>query len=553
MKKNYFVTILLALSVFAMSAEPVAVEALKNGLFAKRVASVAAPAAEGECITSQPEGTLYPNMSKSAHQYETSMGFLYDYDMDGIVSDVVVSDDALYVRDPLSLSVFGFDANFWMKGEKAEGDTIVFKYQPIFKLKTADDFGRPITETIYLAKLKMIITSYWDEEWEMEIQEVDIQLAEDTSVKFTWKDETLTLVDMAEDEIVGIVMSDGYFAGVGEKNSVFTKLNVTQTELPDGAVAEDWQVRFINEETQEDGTLVKVITSGNEVFLGNLPNAQENKWIKGSISGSKVVFPSNQYLGISPKTGCHATFYGADVNINYDPELNEYDAEVSPTEQVTFTYDAVKKTMSSEDNMVINAGMVETSIYSIMTAPDMKLYSVSGVLTPADPVITYYQPYGGEQWQIGVARFTIPRFDVNGDYLDPEKMYYNIYFDEEKVEFYSDEYLMMEDGTTDVPCTYNDQYSIWYSGANYTINFYDGGFEKFGIQVFYKDGDDVRSSKLVYYGDSGVEDKFVDAEAIGVTYTDLMGRIVNNPVAGLYLKIVKYSDGTAKVEKIVVK
>ena len=520
MKKFYFIVALLVLSTITTSA------------------------ADAEYITEQPQGTLFPNMSKSAHQYETTMGFLYDYDMDGVVADIVETDDALYVRDPLSLAIFGFSSKYWMKGEKAEGDTVVFKQQPILK------YGN---EAVYTAKLKMTVTTYWDEEWEMDIQEVSIDRTEDPSVKFLWKDNTLTLVDLAEDELFGIVMSDGYFGGVAEKNTVYTCIKATENDIPDGAVPEDWQVRFTNEEAQEDGALVKVIAHHNEIFIGGLPNTPKDSWIRGTIDGDKVVFPSNQYLGISPTSGCHATFTGAEVSITYDEAMNEYTVDVIPTDQVTFTYDAANKTMKSEDNMVINAGFMERPVYSVMSAPDMKIYSVTGVLTPSDPVITYYQPYGGDSWGIGVARFTISRFDAQGNYLDLEKMYYNVYFDEEKVEFYKDEYLLMKDGTTDVPCTYNDQYSIWYSGANYTINFYDGGFEKFGIQVFYTDGNETRSSKLVYYGESGIQDTVGEVSVVSVTYTDLMGRVINEPQHGIYIKTVAYSNGTNRVEKVVLK
>ncbi len=564
MKKIYFVTLLAALFAVSAFAQPDALLRKKNAnskrtvkieraaFSAKSVVAHAESAAEVEYITEQPAGTLIANMSKSTTRIEADYGYLFDQELSCIAVDLVETDDALYMRDPLSLGSYGFDSFYWMKGEKGEGNVINVNPQPVFKLSYTDydDEGNKVevVEPLYISRVKL--STYYDEEWGEELSV--IEAAENPSFQYTWENGTLTLTGLAEDEMIGIVYADGWFANVAEMGTVITALNAEKVVLPEGAAAEQWQVRFTDDARNENGGLSKIVVANGEMYIGNLPGAVDGSWIKGTIDGDQVTFLSGQYLGVDPDNSSHTFFYAGNLEEVWDEDWGEYIETVVFVDKVTFTYDAANKMLKTETGLVINLGNGGLGVISVLLAPTFTYYTPSETVTLVDPVFTYYAEWT-EEWPIGIASFNISRFDANGNFIDPAKMYYNVYFDEEIMKLYSDTYSNFEDGTTDIPCTYNGE-EIWFNGGSHTICFYDGGFQKFGVKVFYKDGDNLVSSNLVYYEDpAGAADALIDAEIISTTYYDLSGRVVEAPSAGLYIKSSKLSDGSVKVVKTIVK
>ncbi len=575
MRKHYFLTAALAVCATVASAQTLGrTGLLKEGIakteMGKNVRQIArikdAARAEGQrmktrgyedmpLITEQPAGTLYTNLSKSFIRFEDAGGYLYDQSLTDVAADIVVADDAVYIRDPFSLATFGdeFNSHYWAKAVKGEGDTLIVKPQPIFEFDTeeVDEEGNPIIETLYTSRMNVSFT--YDEEWDMEIASVEV--AENQDIKFVWRNDSLIMVDMAETELFGMVFSDNYWGGVAECNTVIAKLGVELVTLPEGLTVEKWQMRYSDDANNENGVLVNVAISGSDVYLGDLPDAFAGSWAKGTIEGDKVVFPSGQYMGIDPEIYSHTFFFGGYLEEVWDEEWWEYVEEVRFTDQVTFAYDAANKTLKSEDNIVVNLGNSGPGLISMVQKPDMRPYVASDKpATPLDPVFTYYAPWT-EDWPIGAATFNVSRFDAEGNYLDPAKMYYNIYLDDELMTFYPDEYPLLSEPTTDMSCTYEDYYNIFYRGGNYSINFYASGYEKFGVQLFYTNGGETRSSNIVYYSED-------DDTAIGnvatavesVTYTDLSGRKVSKPAnGGIYLKTVKYADGRVNTCKVLIK
>ncbi len=504
-------------------------------------------------ILDQPEGTILDNMSKSAYCLEDAGGFLYESEFAGYAVTMVETDDALYIHDLFSLGAYGFETGIWVKGEKTEGDTVALKQQAVYLLEDYDDYGEPIAEVLYAAKMKLTFDTYYDEYYGEEVTQVSIMAAEDPTIKFIWKDNTLTLADMAEDEIIGLAFSDGYFGGYGEMNSTFSAIDAKLVELPADAVAQDWQMKYVNGNGGIDGGLVKVAVAGNDVYLSNLPGAGD-AWLKGSIEGDKVTFASEQYLGINVESNYHLFAYGAVMGEGYDPDYDEYVQMPVLAENVVFAYDATSQSMTSENGFIINYGNGGLSTLQSMMQVELRPYENADIAaTPLDPVFVSYQPYTAD-WPLGIAMFTISMFDVDGNYLNPEKMYYNIYYDEEKVELFSDEYPGLANGTTDIPVTYEDGMSVFRKGSQVDFLFYSGGFEKFGVQLVYTGGGEVRKSKLVYYGEeTGIEDVLGESEIESVTYVDLYGRTIAGPTNGIYVKCVKFTDGSMTVKKVAVK
>lgn len=160
-------------------------------------------------------------------------------------------------------------------------------------------------------------------------------------------------------------------------------------------------------------------------------------------------------------------------------------------------------------------------------------------------------------------QFDVEYTSTDGVYLDPNKMYYNIYFDDELFTFYSDEYKNGlpgdADEVTDIPLTYNNSVDLMAYNNSRIVYFYTTGFKSFGIQLLYKDGDKVYKSDMAKFvfdkdGEPVAGIKNATANEFGsavksVSYTDLSGRTISKPNKGIYMKTMRFADGTQKTIK----
>ena len=91
------------------------------------------------------------------------------------------------------------------------------------------------------------------------------------------------------------------------------------------------------------------------------------------------------------------------------------------------------------------------------------------------------------------------------------------------------------------------------------VYFYTTGFKSFGIQLLYKDGDKVYKSDMAKFvfdenGEPVAGIKNATANEFGsavksVSYTDLSGRTISKPNKGIYMKTMRFADGTQKTIK----
>ena len=113
---------------------------------------------------------------------------------------------------------------------------------------------------------------------------------------------------------------------------------------------------------------------------------------------------------------------------------------------------------------------------------------------------------------------------------------------------------------TDVPVNYTDNFDIMKKdGMVRTVYFYLQGMTTVGVQEIYKDGDTTYKSNLVSYkvdeeGNlTGISRDITTGsdDVKSVSYTDLAGRRISKPAHGIFLKTVKYADGSQKTVKYV--
>ena len=502
---------------------------------------------ETKIINAQPAGTLYKNYYGINAGHMVFWGDVISTTIDGHACDFVVADDgAVYIKDAMQTLISGN----WIKGQKAEGDTVVFTFPQKYYMEPGmDDEGNETTDS----------TTYYL--WRMKINDAGNSMVVDSAsqqIRYVLRNDSLIRIDNFRDGIVlGLATDEGEWVGYDDFASEWGKETATTAAPPASATIEDYEMAFGSEENGDnDRRVVRVAFDGNDFYLGKISDNEPEAWAKGQIEGDKVVFNGKVYMGVDSKTGYHTYFTGMGKKKVYYPEYDFTADSLYFVDQLVFNYDRDTKTLVSESNGVVNAGKNTTYALNEYDTPTLKPWKeVAGA--PKDPEITDFMPYM-DDYGYGAMQIYMEKESTDGNLLNPDKLFYNIYFDGELFTFYPDEYKGIKDEMTDVPMDFTDNNDFMVSGQMHTVYFFLQGITSVGVQEVYKDGDKAYKSNLMSYTVNedgtltGIDRNIVnkgEANVKSVSYTDLSGRTISQPQHGIYLKTVKFADGSQKTVK----
>ena len=489
-----------------------------------------ADVAGAELVTGQPEGreVVY---NKAATAWYVYWYTVFSYQAEEGVGRLVFDDatSTVWFKNPLA----SLATQTWLKGS-LEGNTITVK-TPQY-IYSEEYYG----ET-YDYYIKVLVYDENEQSYvvDTETDEIQFEIQEDGSI-----------VQTSDGKLLGLVDDEDYWMGYGDEAIVYTPFTAATVEEPSGLDYEKWAFVY-----GDDGHFVDVSFSGSDVYVKGLYQNLPDAVVRGTVLGNKAVFDSRQYLGADEQTLYHVYFFGstADVEIIEDEEYGDYEQTTySPTEALTFGYDAGSKVLVAESYLLLNAGQNSANPIYAYDSPVIR-FQTGETARPANPVFDYFFPYD-ESYGYGYMEFTLPKFDVNGRLLDASRIYYNIYYDDEVVTFYPDEYTEIDEEMTDVPYDFSDDWDFYVYGVTHGVYIYATGFERVGVQALYKDGETVLASDIVYYGeDTAVERLESVAQPVREVFTDLAGRTLARPAKGLNVKTVTYADGTSRSYKLVVR
>lgn len=487
-------------------------------------------AASETIIREAPEGTRL-ECSAAGFGYSLSFyGINFSY-MSGLSKEVVRTDDALYIRDPF----LAFYTNSYLKADLKDG-----KYTAQLPLLIYEEEAWGTTVSYYAHILKKQIT---DDGY------ISFVPSDITEVSFVEKDGAIVLdleYDPVPDEngyidspdyIFGIADSDGVWAGVGDATQRYTVFEDSLMTPPSSLETQRWTLV-----EGSNGRFLNVGFDGSDVWIQGMFRALPETWIKGSVSENEVIFPSFQYLGMS------SGYYSYLVNVFFHD-----DGSASPLVELVMDYDSEKHRISPRnqgDAMMMNAGKETLAYLEYVKAPELHLQPADisqQVCNPYDLVFNdYYSSMG-----MSFFDFTLPLLNPDNDLLDPANMYYNIYFDGELMTFYNDEYPEdVEDEITDIPFLFGRR-NFWNDGKGKTeIVIFADGLESLGVQLFNKvDGVVYKSDIVTLLTAVSVDSNVAESEIESEVWYDLSGRIVENPLRGLFIKKTVLKNGTVKVAK----
>ena len=422
-----------------------------------------------DVISEQPEGEMKTYVRSGGAMYNF-WGYLYSTYQDGGAMQMVYADDGktVYLQDPLSQAAAGT----WVRAELS-------------------DDGKTLTMPLY-----QHIIYYDDVEYGMITAWVDVTVGDDgyivatpnldiQEVTFTIGDDgTISLngssgdVEAFECSGIGLIYDDDFtWAGYADWESVYTPFNETPVTLPEDAVLEDFSMKYIDSYDSPAGKMVKVAMMDNDVYIQGFSSLVPEGIMKGTLNGDKVVFPSNQYIGIG-----NSLFLS----------MAGIDADYYMLDNLEFDYDAATRTMTASDILAVVAG---ESIQEIFATPVIAPY-FEHAATPANPEVIDFVD-NGEVGGYNYGSFNVPTLDTEGNFINPNDLYYRIYFDDDELfTFGPDEYPYVTEFMTDVPYNYTEGYDFGVGGA--TVYFYETGFQRVGIQSVFRGGGEEHVSDIVY-------------------------------------------------------
>lgn len=508
--------------------------------------------ASAQIIKDTPKGKLIENLYRSTKSWvKKGWTGIQQGRYEGLVSKIVIGDDGcIYIYNPLS----GLDSKSWLKLEKqADG-----KYRA--KLPQAiltDDYGGDDEEeesserTITLNR--MVSTD--------DGKSYEPVGATMNYVDFTWENNKLVMKGMGQKkQIWGAAYENSWQNNYGGDWALTIEPLGEQLITPPSTAVKAQYI--VSSKSDSSPRIVEAMTDNNDIYIKGLFKAEKlaNVWVRLTKQGDKAVMSTNQYLGITKKTDFK----------KYDSDKSEYHTFAAAfengektAENLEFSIDATGKLTASK---TLRTSLGRASNDNITGEDYVESYEgltltpyIQKAGKPATPVYFYFTStpdYDNTSNEIKLA-FYVKNADVDGNYLDPEKMYYNVYVNGSKEPFkfkktetqYRD---MHEDEMTNIPFNYQDNrnYDFKVIDNLRILHFYDSSITTAKVVMVYEaDGKKYSSEPMVAkLSTAGIESANFNKATTEKYYT-IDGRQIQKLQKGL--NIVKSSDGTTR--KVIVK
>ena len=415
----------------------------------------------------QPEGTYHSMVYSCSYMGYNWLYGLYNGIHDAALGEVVEgTDGCLYIHNLVTEEYS--DEGYWVKAEpQGDGNYVIHK-QPII-----DYWGT----VYYIGRMTY---------------DADSQLmapADDADVELTWKDGVLRTADLYNSPVdysnaIGVFSEDGSWTGsINWDITMEPQTDVAITSLPAGVEAQEMMMRYIDEEGNLAATFVKMAIDGNDVYLQYYTGI--DSWIKGTVDGRKVSFPTGQYLGADNSYGTHVYFIASKGENMLDEVMFQYNAK-GPS------------LMNSYSTIYANAAKTKVYYITYHKNPDFFVYeetpSTPMAVNPSTIMFMNYNPL----WGIGYFDFDALYFDDDDNYLDPSKLSYRVYEGDKLFTFTPEEYPDLAEPITEVPYTLGDS-PFWCNGVHHEFVFYHNLTSNIGIQIVYRSGDEVYESEITWY------------------------------------------------------
>lgn len=500
--------------------------------------------ASAQIIKDTPKGKLIENLYRSTKSWVKGWTSVQQGRYEGLVSKIVIGDDGcIYIYNPLS----GLDSKSWLKLEKqADG-----KYRA--KLPQAiltDDLGGDDEEEESSERTISLIRMVSNDDGK-NYEPVGATM---NYVDFTWENNKLVMKGMGQKKQIWAAAYENSWQNNygGDWALTIEPLGEQLITPPSTAVKVQY---IVSSKSDSSPRIVEAMTDNNDIYIKGLFKAEKlaNVWVKLTKQGDKAVMPTNQYLGITKKTDFKK--YDSDKS-DYHTFAAAFENETKAAENLEFSIDATGKLTTSKilrtslgrasDDNITGEDYVESYENLVLTP-----YSQQAVANPKTPTLHYCSASLSYDYSITTTTlaFYVDNVDVNGNYLNPEKMYYNVYVNDSATPyiFKKSQFVYMDENEmTNIPFNYKDRLNSDFKIVENErfVHFYDNGIRTLKVVMVYEDGGKKYSSEpLSTAVTTGIESANFSKTTTEKYYT-VDGRQIQKLQKGL--NIIKSSDGTTR-------
>ncbi|MDO4511918.1 MAG: hypothetical protein Q4B68_08895, partial [Bacteroidales bacterium] len=361
----------------------------------------------GTLISNPPKGTVYENMYVNSEAYGLGWGDIYYQKVDGGLGGVDVADDGfIYVQAPISQAYIWGLGTPWIKCEKQEADVVVMHLPQLYCIDGGDNY--------YVQRLVL------SDDGSTFVVDPSTQ-----DVKFTWKDNKLTQVD---DCLVGLCDADGEWFYMGDYNIEYTINPDKPVAKAEGAAKSLYQMTYNDDAedlTSVSKSMVNVFKTADQLFIDHMESGLPDAVIAASISadGKTISIPTKQYLGTDANYNSHVYVLAGNAKVASQGDYTYFDYDLA--QQTDLAVDEAGNAAATYPaSLIVNCGRNTLYIISDIVAPRFEAKE-DKAMTPADPIFTAEDVKISNNFDL--VKFVIPTKDVDGNDLNVNNLYYNVY------------------------------------------------------------------------------------------------------------------------------
>lgn len=499
-----------------------------------------------DCVREQPEGEL-KTYQRDGGNLKSYLGGVAAGEQNGLKMDLVFADDGKTVWFHNLVST-AQDCFVWTKGEIRDDRIVIPQGTPMWFY----DFGTYTTAYV-LCNLKENPDSDPSSPDGFECIPGDIEFSYvDGVVKLLPNSSGIAAVGLQRYSTDPFIIDNGFnykWLGYGDINSEYTVFDeIPVSEPKDTGSAARYAFTYKSEPGGATcGHLVDVLEEDGKLRVRGLSQIfGSDYWTTADMVGNKVIFPAKQYLGIDRDGYDDFFLYLCSSRMSTDGEYFWMDF----ADDTVFERDETTGVMTSDESLIMNRGDEMLLIGDWWMDMRLAPYEEKAVM-PASPSIGAYYEYDEymEQCRVSVE---IPCLDVDGNFIDPANLYFQMYINGEVYTFEPSDYHYFElpEPMTELPYGFTCYEIYMYSTGMWSIDFFGEEPETIGVQTISKAGGETMMSDVVTFVTTGVENVSASEEIVSERYFNLSGMPVGEDYKGVVIRNTRYADGSSVNTKL---
>lgn len=366
-------------------------------------------------------------------------------------------------------------------------------------------------------------------------KELRLTVADDGSLTAP-ADDILSIYEDAETE------DDAGFFGFFYNLSLKPMGELVRFAFPEGVTPQTYVLSGTDAYGTQSSRFVKAAISGRDFFISGLSSLSPDEVYQGTVSDGMVSIPSFQIVKDAD------LFYYRIVPVTTDEDYNptmlrSIDFMLSDDNYHTFT-------LSPANAYLCEASYDLQSFASTLAGVRIKYYEGDKAAKPATPEVVEWDSYND------ALIFTVPTTDVDGEYINPDKLTYRVYLDGKRYTFTTADYERLTEDMDELPYAFTDNFDIVLNGIQKVIYFHNIKAKLIQVKSVYTvDGVATSSDFATYdFDPTSVSSNAAAKQPVSIAYTSPEGARLSAPRRGsLVLKTTTYADGSRTTVKEIVK